>query len=81
MQENKLFEETEFWQSEWKDMPEFIQNDLMPYKQIIINFENASDVAAFAKLIDQKITPKTKSLWYPAAEKAFVANKRYTDEP
>ena len=53
------------WQKEWKNMPEFVQNKKEPYSKIIIRFENEKDLQEFAKLINQKLTKKTKSIWFP----------------
>jgi hypothetical protein len=60
-----LFGEEELWKKEWIDMPEFIQYKKEPYTQIIIRFENEKDLQDFAKIIGQKLTNKTKSIWHP----------------
>lgn len=65
---------------EWQDMPEFVQEDLLPYNQIMVNFQCQADVDAFSKLINQKLTYKTKSVWFPKSERKLVAHLRYTDE-
>ena len=54
--------------AEWKGMPECNQKDLSAFKQITVNFKTLEDINAFARLIGQKITEKTRSLWYPEAE-------------
>ena len=69
-----------WWEDEWQDMPEFIQENFMPFKSIYVHFENRQDMKAFAKLINQKIGFKTKSIWYPKSEIESIANKRYVDE-
>jgi len=66
-------------QDEWKGMPECESSDKGPYRQLIISFASEEDIQAFSKLIEQKITPKTKSLWYPPAEIGRYADKRYID--
>jgi len=63
-----LFEQEEVlkdWQKEWKDMPEFVQEKKEPYSKIIVRFDSEEDLQEFAKLIGQKLTNKTKSIWYP----------------
>jgi hypothetical protein len=70
----------EFWQDEWQDMPEFIQEDLTSKRKIIVHFRNDEDVEKFAELIGQKITPKQSSLWYPHMPPRRYANNRYVDE-
>ena len=73
-------ENKESWKEEWKGMPEFIQEDLTSFRKIIVHFKCQEDVDTFAKLIGQKITPKSPSLWYPKYEIRRYADKRYIDE-
>ena len=61
-------------------MPEFIQEDLMPWKTIKVHFENIENIDAFAKLIDQNLTGNTQYVWYPEADKIKVVDKGYVDE-
>lgn len=75
-----LFEVGEWWENYWRDMPEFVQEDLQPLKSLLINFATREDMDAFARLVGQRITPNTKSIWYPKAEIGRYANKRYADE-
>jgi len=49
----------------WIDMPEFIQEKQKPFAQIIVRFESENDLNEFAKMINQKLTTKTKSIWHP----------------
>lgn len=70
----------EKWEKEWQDMPEFKMEDKTSYKQIIVHFACQKDRDDFATLIDQKITYKTQSLWFPKAEIERLMNKRYIDE-
>ena len=50
---------------DWVGMPEFVQEKKEPYKTLIVRFETEQDYNDFAKLIEQKLTPKTKSIWHP----------------
>jgi len=71
--EDKPLEETDdsqltrdqFFKKYWKGMPTFDQNDNPPWKQIYVNFRNKEDYEEFAKLVDQALTDKSKSIWYP----------------
>ena len=67
-------------EQEWQGMPEFNQEDKMPYRQIIVSFKNEDDIKSFANLMKQNITDKTKSLWHPAVEKNILKDKAYIDE-
>ena len=64
-------------EKEWEGMPEFKQDDKMPHRQIIISFDSEDDVENFSKLLNQNITDKTKSLWYPKKEKNVLKDKGY----
>ena len=68
------------WKKEWIGMPEFVQEDLDPIQQIIVSFATEEDVQEFAKLIDQKLTRKTQSIWYPKAEIFNAINYIWTNE-
>lgn len=64
--QNKLFESKEPENpNDWEDMPEFINEDNDAFRKIIVSFTSDEDVKQFAKLLDQTITSKTKSLWFP----------------
>jgi len=75
-----LFGEIITAQAEWQDMPEFVQEDLTPYRVLNVRFRNEQDVQKFAELMGQKITPKLKTIWFPYAEPRAVAHLRYVDE-
>ena len=66
--------------NEWVDMPEFVQENKPPFAKIIFRFDNQEDLDAFSKLIGQKLTPKTKSAWYPELERGKNAAKRWIQE-
>ena len=51
--------------SEWRQMPEFVQEKQEPFAQITFRFETEQDLQDFAELIGQKLTAKTRSAWHP----------------
>lgn len=53
-------------QSAWQGMPDFDQPDAGPFRTIRVHCTDQAAVDAFAKLIGQKLTEKTKWVWYPA---------------
>jgi len=71
------YDDLQTWKEHWQDMPEFIYDDLMPYQQIIISFECKEDVLTFSKLINQKLTYKTKSVWFPKKDNIKPSNYEY----
>lgn len=81
-EQSNLFDPDEFrpWRDEWKGMPEFIQEDLTSWASLIVHFATPADLAAFSKLVGQKLHSTTRSIWYPEAEIGHYANKRYADE-
>jgi hypothetical protein len=58
---NNLFDE----HPEWVGMPEFVQEKKEPFKELIIRFDTEDDYLDFQKIINQKLTNKTKSIWHP----------------
>lgn len=67
-------------QDEWGGMPEFVQEDKTSFRSVIVHFKSQDDVNAFAELIEQRLTEKTKSVWFPKAEIETYADKRYAAE-
>lgn len=61
----ELIESPTFFEEHWVDMPEFEQNKQEPYACINIRVDSKDDLAALSKLLDQKLTAKTKSIWFP----------------
>lgn len=68
------------WEKEWVGMPEFVQNDLEPKFSLRVNFETEADMYAFAKLVEQKITFKTQSIWFPKVDRVKVIDKGWVDK-
>jgi len=65
---------------EWQGMPEFEQEDLLAVKSVKVNFLLLEDVKSFAELINQNITEKTRSIWYPK-QVPVSEEVVFTDEP
>jgi len=61
---------SENWEDHWKGMPDFEQKQAH-WKKLTVKFRNEEDYQKFAELIDQKLTPKTSGVWYPAPEGAL----------
>jgi hypothetical protein len=78
--QNLLFGEKEAWREEWDGMPEFEQKNLLPEYSVRVNFSCVEDLKKFAELINQPLTTKTSSIWFPVQTKADLASKVYVDE-
>lgn len=76
---DKLIDIPDKYQIEWEGMPEFVQEPQKPFAKIIVRFDTEQDLQEFAKLIGQKLTPKTKSIWHPQLIRGKNAGLRYTD--
>ena len=74
-------EDLDWWRDEWQGMPEFVQEDLSPFRSITVHFENRDDVRAFSKLIAQRIGPNVKWLWFPEVKNIRHHDRRYINEP
>lgn len=75
-----LFDVGTSWEKEWQGMPEFVQEDQRPWKTLYVHFENRHDMEDFARLIGQKLTQETRSVWFPEAEIGTYADKRYVSK-
>ena len=64
----------------WKGMPEYVAENLEPKKQLLINFRSEEDMLAFAEVLGQKLTPKTKSVWFPPKERDENSLKRWMED-
>lgn len=69
-----------WWEQEWLDMPEFVQQDMEPLQHIVVNFEFFEDVKEFGKLIGQNVSSKTNSLWFPKQDRIEPKNFLYINE-
>lgn len=65
---------------DWDDMPEFVQEENEAYAKITVRIRTEEDLQEFMKLMDQNITPKTKSIWYPALDRFRNSLLRWMDE-
>lgn len=54
-------------EDEWKGMPEFNLEEEKHFK-IIVHFPDDNAVNTFSELVGQKITEKTKYIWFPKQE-------------
>jgi hypothetical protein len=52
-------------EAEWQGMPEYDQETVKPYHELTVRFACEDDYQRFAGLVEQKLTEKTKSIWYP----------------
>ena len=64
--------------AEWNGMPEFALEDKTAFRTLPVHFKDQEAVDAFAKLIGQKITEKTRFVHFPETEIETYADKRYS---
>lgn len=67
-------------EDEWQGMPEFDQKDKKAFRSMALHFPDQKAVDDFAALIGQKITDKTRFVWFPEIEIERYADKRYSAE-
>ena len=65
---------------EWKGMPEFEQEDKSGFRKIIVHFNDQTSVDKFSALVGQKLTDKTKYIWFPEAIIDNVKDLRFESE-
>jgi hypothetical protein len=71
---------THDWKKEWVGMPEYIQEKIEPYQEILVRFYEESEVDEFSKLIDCNITPNTKCIVFCRRKRCDSPKLRYKDE-
>jgi|TARA_R110002167_G_scaffold92164_2_gene247637 hypothetical protein len=71
---------TKEWKKEWVGMPEYKQEDNPTFKTISMHFRNKEDYEEFAKLIEQPLTKKTKSTWFPRLDRTANSLLRWVEE-
>lgn len=49
----------------WLGMPDFEQTKKEPYAKIIIRVDSEADLKELSKRLNQPLTKKTKSAWFP----------------
>lgn len=62
---------------EWVGMPEYHSEELGAWKSLKVNFAGPEDLAAFAVLVGQTLTDRTRSIWFPQADITRMMDKRY----
>lgn len=67
-------------EGDWNGMPEFTQNDKTAFKSIVVHFHNQEGYEAFARLVQQNMTDKTRMIWFPEIIIGRIADKRYSTE-
>lgn len=65
------------WAKHWRQMPEYICEDIQPVRQLILSFANEDEIQEFSNLLGQRITSKTKSLWFKPQPIGTYRDKSY----
>lgn len=77
--EYNVLDDVNQWVSEWLGMPDFEQEDLTPLKSLTIHFSTEEALVSFAELVGQRLTMKTKSIWFPEEDLEPIIDKRWAD--
>jgi len=75
-----FIDSNEWWKVEWQGMPEFVQDNLRPWKTLNVHFLSREDMLAFAVLVQQKMTNETRAMWYPESVRKKHIHLAYMDE-
>jgi len=71
---------TNDWEKHWIGMPEFENKENKYFKTVKVHFKCQEDYDAFAKLIGQNLSMKTKSTWYPEQQRIKPSDYGWVDE-
>jgi hypothetical protein len=53
------------WRDHWRGMPEYVREDLTPWKTLKVHFYDPEQFELFAKLIGTRLTSQTRSVQFP----------------
>jgi hypothetical protein len=66
--------------SEWKGMPEFKHDFEEAYFEVMVRVNSQEHYEKLKVLLDQSMTMKTKSVWYPKREINPRMTERFVDD-
>lgn len=67
-------------EKEWSGMPSYDSENQEAFRSLHIHFKDQEGVDAFIKLMDQVVTEKTRSLWYPDQGRRSLKDCTVVDE-
>lgn len=76
--DENLFDIEPDWKETWRGMMPYDHQNLQPDSTLLVHFKTKQDRAAFARLINQTLNPKTKFVWHPKAVIGTAADKVFT---
>jgi DNA polymerase I-like protein with 3'-5' exonuclease and polymerase domains len=76
--QDQLFPVDPDWKDTWQGMPSYQHQDLNATQSVLVHFKTLEDREAFARLVAQRISSSTKSVWYPKVEIGTAADKIWT---
>lgn len=77
MTQIKLFDEDDFWQKEWREMPEFIMTPEVPVLTIKLNFKTKEDIKKFSEIFGQEIKFTQENYWFPKLNRCAISHLKY----
>ena len=67
-------------EQEWRGMPEFHQEKREPYATIIVRVDDDAALQELSTLLRQKLTRKTRSIWFPFKSHWGQPQRRWISE-
>ena len=71
----------DWWRTHWRGMPEFVQEDLSPWRTVEVRFGSEGAVSEFSKRVGQRITKDTKFIWHPEGRQANLLGIKCIGNP
>lgn len=68
------------WEYLWGGMPAYTPTNTEPMKKIVLKFKTEEDYHEFGKRFDIKLTPKTKSIFFPPRAICKLDIMRWVDD-
>jgi hypothetical protein len=64
----------------WRGMPAFHQDDLMPWKTVVVLCRDQAAVDDLARRLEQPLLDRTKYLWHPPEPRTPQADRRWVSD-
>ena len=78
--ELNIAKDLDFFENEWKGMPEFVMNPEKPFRTIKLHFKTQEDIQKFSELFGQNISDNCENYWFPKFNRKEYTEEFYTDE-
>ena len=75
-EQGSLFESNPDWAEYWEGMPEYVHEELTPYREVKLRFASEEDIRAFEACTGLTVPKMRNWIWYPELQQEISTDKR-----